>query len=177
MFKNGFEKHQENVLSEVFHFEFLQFHRAMSKILLKNTERITQSCCVKKLLLKNFAKFSLFLNKATDYQNNYFFIPLLGDCFVKGWVWRNSSLIFSCTCKNEVVISQQTFLIFRDISWRCFQCKQFFIYRRRLQNVFARRLQEDLLEDKKMLRWRRLQDISSMPLPTQTIPGLLVLTL
>ena len=82
------------------------------------------------------------------------------------------------------VQSQQTFLVFQGVfktTWRRLQRNTFHLPRslqdvfairlrktssRRLQDVFARRLAimssrrlQDVLEDKKMLHWRRLQDV------------------
>ena len=84
-------------------------------------------------------------------------------------------------------ISQQTFLVFQDvfkISWKRLQRNIFLSPKtssRRVCKTSSRRLHEhvcqlfleDVLEDKKMLHWRYLQDVFSTPSPRWMFAGIL----
>ena len=74
-------------------------------------------------------------------------------------------------------ISQQTFLVFQDvfkISWKRLQRNIFLSPKtssRRLHEHVLQLFLEDVLEDKKMLHWRRLQDVFSTPSPRWCLLG------
>ena len=80
------------------------------------------------------------------------------DLFVSKTSWRRlQDMSLSHVFKTSSKRLQRNNFLSSKTSWRHLE-DVFKTFSRRLEHVFARRL-EDVLEDKKLLRWRRVQDL------------------